>query len=398
KLGTKPDFFLLFSTIHYEKYGGFKEFLAGVWEILPKGTPLIGGTVAGFINPEGCFTRGASAMAVSYPNMDVAVGIGRNTKRVPNMAGKDCADMIVKNIKKTKFENTCIIDIISGPSVPTIPIIGSKRVIRSKLLGKFLKEGLLFSSLILQRGFGREEEILTSFGKRLCDYPIIGFSTSDDNNLRTNYSFLDNRVLKNCMLALSISTDIKFDIRGGHGFSPRSDISKITKNDLWGYMIKEMDKMPALKKFLEMSGWTPETVDDEQFYRRSFFYPIGFNDEMGELHPATIGAIWGENLVCGCSIIGDDVVLLSASGRSMIDVVQDLVGAIPINPLMGLFFSCAIRLEALGCKIYHSHAILNNFFKDTPYLLVFGFGENRAIPPTGPTNFNVTIQSFVLGR
>ncbi|MBU4341188.1 MAG: hypothetical protein KJ928_01160, partial [Candidatus Altiarchaeota archaeon] len=47
KLGTKPDFFLLFSTIHYEKYGGFKEFLAGVWEILPKGTPLIGGTVAG---------------------------------------------------------------------------------------------------------------------------------------------------------------------------------------------------------------------------------------------------------------------------------------------------------------------------------------------------------------
>ncbi len=50
KLSRPPDFFLLFSTIHYEKHGGFQEFLNGVWEVLPKGTPLIGGTVAGFIN------------------------------------------------------------------------------------------------------------------------------------------------------------------------------------------------------------------------------------------------------------------------------------------------------------------------------------------------------------
>ena len=63
--GKKPDVFILFSTIHYEKYGGFKEFLAGIWEILPKGTPLVGGTVAGFINNQGCFTRGASALAIS---------------------------------------------------------------------------------------------------------------------------------------------------------------------------------------------------------------------------------------------------------------------------------------------------------------------------------------------
>src|SRR5512136_1247059 len=58
-LTLPPDFFLLFSTIHYEKYGGFQEFLNGVWDILPKKTPLIGGTVAGFINNYGCFSRGA---------------------------------------------------------------------------------------------------------------------------------------------------------------------------------------------------------------------------------------------------------------------------------------------------------------------------------------------------
>ena len=38
KLKTPPDFFLLFSTIHYEKHGGFQEFLNGVCDILPEAT------------------------------------------------------------------------------------------------------------------------------------------------------------------------------------------------------------------------------------------------------------------------------------------------------------------------------------------------------------------------
>ncbi|MCJ7696842.1 MAG: hypothetical protein MUO73_00720, partial [Thermoplasmata archaeon] len=62
KLSEPPSFFLLFSTIHYEKYGGFQEFLNGVWDVMPKETPLVGGTVTGFINNYGCFSRGASAL------------------------------------------------------------------------------------------------------------------------------------------------------------------------------------------------------------------------------------------------------------------------------------------------------------------------------------------------
>ena len=54
KLNHPPKFLILFSTIHYEKHGGFEEFLNGVWDILPKETVLVGGTVAGFINKYGC--------------------------------------------------------------------------------------------------------------------------------------------------------------------------------------------------------------------------------------------------------------------------------------------------------------------------------------------------------
>ena len=67
KLNQPPSFFLLFSTSQYKDHGGFHQFLEGVWEVLPEETPLIGGTIAGFINNYGCFARGATALAVSYP-------------------------------------------------------------------------------------------------------------------------------------------------------------------------------------------------------------------------------------------------------------------------------------------------------------------------------------------
>ena len=69
RLSKPPSFFLLFSTIHYKDHGGFQELLDGVWDVLPEGTPLIGGTIAGFVNNYGCYTRGATALAVSYPDM-----------------------------------------------------------------------------------------------------------------------------------------------------------------------------------------------------------------------------------------------------------------------------------------------------------------------------------------
>jgi hypothetical protein len=398
KLGAKPDFVLLFATIHYEKHGGFKKFLEGVWDILPEGTPLIGGTVAGFINPQGCYTRGATALAVNYPNMDVAVGIGRNTKRNPKKAGKNCANMINEWLDKAKFEKKFIIDIISGPSVPSLPGIGTRRVIKSDTVGKFLESGLRYSSAILQRGFGREDEVLKSFGEVIREYPMTGTSTSDDNNLRDNFSFVNREVLRNVILALAISTDMEYAISGGHGFIPATDNMKISKKSLWGYIIKEIDKNPALKKFFEISSWSDETLNDKQFYRRSFFYPLGFPKNDGTYSPVTIGAIWGDNLICGCTIPEDNIVLLTSSGKRMLAIPREILDKVDFEPYLGLFFSCAIRLESLGSNIFVTHKLLKNYFKEKCFLLTFGFGENVGIPPHEPTNFNVSIQSLVLGK
>ncbi|HIE33811.1 MAG TPA: hypothetical protein EYP86_01565, partial [Candidatus Altiarchaeales archaeon] len=154
KLGADPDFFLLFSTIHYEKYGGFQEFLDGVWDVLPDETPLIGGTVAGFINNYGCYTRGATALAVSYPNMDVAIGYGKNTKRNPEKAAKECANMVRRGLETTRYKNRFLFDIIGGSRVPQLPFLGRRKVVRSRIIGNLMILGFRFSNDYLGMGMG----------------------------------------------------------------------------------------------------------------------------------------------------------------------------------------------------------------------------------------------------
>ena len=121
--------FLLYSTIHYDDCGGFQELLDGVWEVLPDGTPLVGGTFGGFINQEGCYIKGVTAMAVSYPNMNVITGYGKNTKRSPKKAANHCVKMI-KNGLKNKHENKFMLSIISGMRLPK----SGSSIIRSKIL------------------------------------------------------------------------------------------------------------------------------------------------------------------------------------------------------------------------------------------------------------------------
>ena len=111
KLGKKPDFILLFSTLHYGKNKksdkeGFRNLLDGAYSILPEETKLVGGTVPGFINNDGCYVRGVTGFAVSYQNMNVTIAYGKNTKRNPKKAAKNAVDIIKRNLKNTTTSET----------------------------------------------------------------------------------------------------------------------------------------------------------------------------------------------------------------------------------------------------------------------------------------------------
>ena len=387
KLSSPPSFFLLFSTIHYDKHGGFEEFLNGVWDVLPEGTPLIGGTVAGFINPQGCYTRGATAMAVSYQNMDVAVGLGRNTKRNPEKAARNCAEMIKKELVKSKYKNKFLFEMVSGGKIPQFPGIGRKRVIKSGITSKMATKLSNFSLTKLQYGVGREEEVLDALTTELPDYTIIGGSAIDENNMIENFQFFNKDISSNSLVSLGLTLDLDVNINTTYGLKETGIKFQITKKGEYGRTIHEIDGLPASEGFLKKINW-PYDFIDERLYRKTFFIPLGYwKDKI--LFPNVIGLFLGEDIQCGYKIETDEICLLSASGKSLIDAVdENLKEFSKKDNQLGLIISCAARLETLGANIFHVREKLLNFFNDIPFLLVYVGGEDAYSMEKGKRHIN----------
>lgn len=396
KLGKDPDFFLLFSTIHYEKWGGFQEFLDGVWDVLPKGTPLIGGTVTGFICPQGCYTRGATAMAVSYPNMDVAVGIGRNTKRNPKSAARWCAGMIKDGLKNSKYENKFLFEVISGPTIPKLSWF-NKKIIKSKILEGLIPSLFYISEKLLQKGVGREEEVLDELTKDMSEYSLIGGSTYDDNKMTKNYQFYNKEVLTNSIVSVGLSSQLKSSINVTHGLKEMNRKFRVTNLRGENRIIHKIDNKSATDEFLKALTWPSEYLD-ERAYLKTYFTPLGFKKN-GVLFPEIIGYFIGGSIICGYKIEDNDLYILSASGKSLMNAIDENLSAIKgKDNLMALGISCAIMLQTLGSNVFHIQKKLLEVFRESPFLFLYGAGVDSYTPQKGAQHINMALNMGILHR
>jgi hypothetical protein len=394
KLGKDPHFVILFATIHYEKFGGFKEFLAGVWDVLPEGTPLIGGTVAGFINPQGCYTRGATALAVNYPKMDIATGIGKNTKRNPQKAAKECAQQIKQALKNTKYNHKFIFEVVSGGKVPNFPTLGRRKVVRSEAISALASYLANLSLVTIQYGLGREEEVLDGLVAELPDFTLLGMSSIDDNKMIENYQFFNKLVLTNVVLCLSIASECKLNLNTTYGLDLTSTkLSVIRSADK--RTIKKINGKPAIQGFLEAIRW-PDDFINERLYRRTFFTPWGYTKD-GILFPNVLGLCLGKDIVVGYKVENSELNLLHASGRSLIKAVEDNLSQFKNNPSVALIVSCSARLEALGSKIAQEGIKTSQHFPEVPFIIVFAGGEDTYSYQNGKRHVNESFNIATIG-
>lgn len=402
KLNKKPKFVLLFSTIHYnKKRNGMKKFVKAAYDALPKGTPMIGGTVAGFMNNYGCYTRGATAMAVYYPNMDVAVGVGYNTKRAPHLAAKECTGMIKEGLKESKYSNKLVIPFISGPIMPRFPLLGSKNMVSSSTFGELLTQ-LLQVSYLMGTGVSREEEVLDGLDTLVTDKYLIGSALMDDAQYFSNYQFYNNKLLTNSLVLLVIATDITFHLESAHGLHPTGLRFKITESKYKGKVLSKLDDMPATDRLFSSLGWLLKNDKGvsgiEQLHRRLYYYPLGFK-KYDRYYPLSIGAILGKNILVGSSIDAREVEILTASGKDLLNAVDSALTKVLYNGLLMYFVvDCAIRLNTLGEKVYIVHKKLVDSFGDVPFLLICGSGENIHKPNGTMCHYNMSFNVLTFNR
>jgi hypothetical protein len=397
-LTLPPDFFLLFSTIHYEKYGGFQEFLNGIWDILPKKTPLIGGTVPGFINNYGCFSRGASALAVSCPSMDVAVGVGRNTKRNPHRAAKRCTEMIQNGLKESPYKNKFLLNFISGPIMPSIPGVGQKKYIRSGFISKFAIQALNLSQTLVQKGLAREDEVFEETVKQLPDYQMILGTSMDDYRGLKNYQFFNDEVLTNSVVNLGLATDLSLDVHTTHGMKETDQNFTITKLGAGNHAICKIDGKPAVPELLRLLDWPEGFLNEETMLHTILYYPISLKRN-GRAVPVVMPLIMKDYIIVPCIIDDGKVSILTVSGKDLINAVKENLQYFDrIQPEFGLFSTCVTILQTLGHKTNIIQEELCKYFKDKSFLLFYSAGEGTYSQTKDMTYANMSFNTAVFGH
>jgi hypothetical protein len=384
-LQSPPSFFLLFSTIHYQQHGGFQEFLDGIWDVLPPHTPLIGGTVNGFINNHGCFARGASALAMSYPNMDIAVGYGHRTKRNPKKAAKSCAAMIKNKLQNSPFQNKFLIDIISGPIIPKFPIVGRVNSVKSKFMGTLFTHLGMPLTEYFGYGIGKEGDIVDTLGNQLQDFHIIGGSTVDNGDQIACYQFINKKVYKNAIAAIGGTIDIPIFLKGSiTGLRDTNMHFKITKTSFGNRIIKRIDNQPAKSRYTQIMNLPEELFKDLSpfYYKTSNYYPITF--EGNREYISGVGAFLGNNILLGYKARGENAVILSVSGRESINSIDPIFSNYSDMhfPFMLMSASGIRFLNMIGDRAYKVKDKLDFYLANTPYLLTGYVNENIGYPGT----------------
>ena len=393
KLDTPPSFILLFSTTHYKKTGGFKELLDGIWDVIPKGTPLVGGTVSSFINNYGCFSRGVTALAVSYPNIDVAVGVGKYTKIRPKNAAKICASMLKKELKSSKYKNKLLINVISGPTIPNIPGIGRFMNIESKTLGNLLSYFFVDFFSLLGHGIGKEGDVLNELSLQFPDYQIIGNSAGER---LFNYQFVNDKVYTNSIVVLGCSFDIPVNINSAIVSHDTDKTFKITGTTYNKRIITKIDNKPARETFFNLLD-----VDSHQFgdfddfyYKTSVYFPMTFEEKKEN----TLGVcgLFGDNIVLHEKAAGKNVRLLSVTGKEIISNIDEIIKTSNQDSPFTLIFYSSLYSYILHDRTHDIKDKLEQFYGDKPFLAIGSLVENVKIKDKAPSVHVYSINMFQL--
>jgi hypothetical protein len=396
QLDRPPNFFILFSTIHYGKHGGFQELLNGVYDVLPAQTLLIGGTVTGFMNNYGCYARGATALVISSTDMDIVLGLGKNTKRNPKKAAKRCANMIKNGLKDSRYENKFILNLISASEIPNIPFVGRKKIYTKGFSTKVLLRLFGFSQYVLQKGAGRDDEVIEEMTKQLPDYYMLGGGTLDDGANYSNFQFFNKEVLTNSVVSLGIRSNFKLDVFTTHNMEKTGINFKITKASKDGRMIHEINGESAASQLIKLLNWPKDFLREETWYKTTYYFPIGFKiNKQNEIGPRVIGSIFGESLITVIRSKDDDASILTIDGRKLLETIDNNLGHYHHKPEFGLISSCSTRMITMGDRTYRAREHIQKYFGNSPFIVFYVGGESTYSPKKGLNYVNMSFNSAI---
>lgn len=304
--------------------------------------------------------------------------------------------MISENLKNSSYPHGFLCSMLSAGEVPDILSLGRKKIIKAGPITKILSQLFGFSQYVLQKGAGRDDEVIEELTKLLPDFSMIAGGTIDDGPNLRSYQFYNKSVLKNSVVSLGLKMNAHAGVLTTHNMKKTDIDFRITKMSKDGRIIHEINGKPAASEFIRLLGWSKDFLSEERWFKTNFYFPLGFRvNNSDEYGARVIGVMLGESLVTTVRSKNPDAAILTIDGQGLLQAVRDNIASFPPDPMFGLIASCTTRLETLGAKVYEVQGILKEYFKEKPFIDFYVGGESTYSEKKGLKYMNISFNSSV---
>lgn len=290
--------------------------LRGVRSILYQ-TPLIGGSTAGEIVPEGPISHGCVVLLIGSTTLGWSVGHGEGADRAPREAGQKAAFGAMKEFQAGQRLG-CL---IFGDGLVT----GFADVVRG------IQEVLGTSSL------------------------VVGGLAGDDLRFSQTYQYCNERVISRGVAAVLLGGSGKIGVGIQHGFAPISKPRHITRAH--ANVLVELDHQPAASVYEEYFGADlVQRMRQDGVSRQGIAYPLGIQSDAdtGWLLRNVVSFLEDGSLTCSGEIpegswlqlmIGNRELAVEAARTAAQEAMQSLNRVAAV-----LVFASAARRQLLGSR------------------------------------------------
>ena len=334
---TKVAF--IFSSVKYEQ----KNLLDGVKEVLGL-APIIGCTSnGGILVPDGYITSNngfAGILAIGDP--DTAVGVAGSAK-----------------------------------------MLTARETGRKVAIDAMNKVGTTFSPsyFFMIANPGEEEEYAKGIQDVIGDVPMFGGSSADDDLTGKWKIFTNDGIFSEGVAVAFFYTNKKImnEYTGKYHETVNSGV--ITKIE-GKRTLKEIDGIPAMKKYAEWTGLKTRELMGDKILTASILKPMGVKTPTGNVtlirHPMAGNADYSINLGNDLSV-NTAVIQMQATLDELIEApkltLRKLKSKLPSEPAAYIFVHCGGRKIAIGDRINEVAKLVKEEAGDVPYIMPFTFGE-----------------------
>jgi len=376
RLGTSPDYLILFSTVDYD----LEKLLKEVRKIAGQKTKIYGSTSClGVLTKEGFHRgeKGALAMlGVVSKRIIFGVGGADLDKFSPQEAGKKAITLAIKNARKSFAEKPRLVLITAAP--------------------------------------GYEEDILKGISEVVGeDVPCIGGSSADNTIEGKWAQFCNDEVYKNGVVLTAIYTDLKIGISYQSGYERTVKTGIVTKAK--GRVIYEINNRPAAEVYNE---WVDGTLSDflktgGKILAKTTFTPLakvikGRADSWYflSIHPLSFNLPEKSLSVFANVKIGERVELMRGDWGMLLNrcfsTPRLALRSSKIkeeNVAFGIFTFCAGTMLAIPEEERGKISLLvDKVLKGASFIGTFTFGEQGFVPGVGNIHGNLASSMVIFSK